>query len=50
MTIDVYLPTLTGKKIVSCRYWVNKFSGERVYEDPTKDKKSLEQKNQANTE
>merc|ERR1719430_2342300 len=28
-------------------YWVNKFSGERVYEDPTKDKKSLEQKNQA---
>jgi len=28
-------------------YWVNKFSGERVYQDPTKDKKSLEQKNQA---
>ena len=27
---------------------MNKFSGERVYEDPTKDKKSLEEKNQAN--
>ena len=29
---------------------MNKFSGERVYEDPTKDKKSLEEKNQAKTE
>ena len=28
------------------RYWVNKFTGERVYEDPTKNKRSLEQKNQ----
>ena len=33
-------------RLMPHRYWVNKFTGERVYEDPTKNKRSLEQKNQ----
>ena len=33
-------------KCMPRRYWVSKFTSQRVYDDPTKNKKTLEQKNE----
>ena len=44
--LQMLVKSLVKSKCMPRRYWVNKFTGERVYEDPTKNKRSLEQKNQ----